>query len=76
MPTRGTSIQGSRAAHSVATPALHASDLEAGTPTVHLTAGTIIGQTPVWDGSQWLLVRYVCADGNVVTSEGDLVWVS
>jgi hypothetical protein len=53
--SRGTTLQGSRSAHDVTTPALHASDLEATTPKYHVPTGTATHQTIIWDGTKWAL---------------------
>jgi hypothetical protein len=52
--SRGTPTLGSRATHDVATdPTLHASDIEAGAPTVHNPTPGADGTYPISDGTQW-----------------------
>jgi hypothetical protein len=68
--TRGTPIQGSRAAHSVATPALHASDLEAGAPTVHNPLPTVAGSVPMADGTKYVLTDVLTPTEHTAIGDG------
>jgi hypothetical protein len=49
--TRGTPLQGSRSAHDVTTPALHASDIENDAFTVHLDPTATAGEAMVMGGA-------------------------
>lgn len=55
-------IEGDRAAFdSVNYPAVHASDLEAGTPVQHNPTGASVGDAPVWDGAKWVATAVASA---------------
>ena len=81
--TGGTKIVGSAAAQSVATRALHASDAAA--PTMHNPAPGALGNVPMSDGTKWVstpipavaaaLALAVIFEGDVVTNEGEIVWL-
>ena len=52
--TRGTDLQGSRAAQNVVDPTKHASDWEDGAPTIHNPLPGAIGGITVSDGAKWI----------------------
>lgn len=75
--TRGTPVLGSRASHDVTDPTLHASDKEAGAPTVHNPTPGADGTIPLSNGTYWEAVypRIPVLDEDPTAPDNGQVWV-
>lgn len=75
--TRGTPVLGSRGAHDVTDPTLHASDLEAEAPVVHNPTPGADGTIPLSNGTYWEAVypRIPVLDEDPADPDNGQVWV-